>query len=179
MERVRGPSKEFFMLRRWLHLGLCLCVASLTGCGRDNRDGIIVDTNNLISNAGTSVETIKTKVEDFVKKKEADSKDEEAAKKDLDEAVAAAKSLKEIAQKMQSLSGQANAQTPPTPEEKKALLDKHLSGINNAYNQLKLAHREMKRTIDEANKKFEEPMRPLMQALADAEGDFAAIARRK
>jgi len=109
----------------WLRAGLCVCVASLVGCGGDSRDSIISNTNTQISEAATSVDNIKSKVAEFVKKKEAGNKDEEGAKKDLEEAIAEAKKLKEIAQKMQSLSTQANSRTPPTPEEKKAFLEKH------------------------------------------------------
>ena len=167
------------MLRPWLYAGLCVCVASLVGCGGDSRDSIIVNTNTQISDAATSVLNIKSKVEDFVNKKEAGAKDEEGAKKDLEEAVGDAKKLKEIAQKLQSFLAQANSKTPPTTEEKKALLDKHLNSISETYKQLKDAHRQMKAALAEANKKFDEPLRPLMQALTDAEGEFVAIARRK
>jgi TolA-binding protein len=165
------------MLRAWLRAGLCVCAVSFVGCGGDSRESIISNTTTQITQAATSLGNIKAKVEEFVKKKEA--KDEEGAKKELDEAVGEAKTLKEVAKNMQNLSAQANARTPPTPEEKKALLEKHQSRINDTHGELKTAHREMKRAIDDAKKKYEEAMAPLIQALNDAEGEFAAIARRK
>lgn len=165
------------MLRAWVRAGLCVCVASLVGCGSDSRDSIISNQNIQISEAATSAGNIKAKIEEFVKKKE--NKDEEGAKKELDEAVGEAKKLKEIAQKMQSLSTMANSRTPGTPDEKKALLEKHLSRINDTHSELKTAHRAMKRELDEAKKKYDEALQPLTLALNDAEGEFAAIARRK
>ena len=83
---------------------------------------------------------------------------------------------------MQSLSTMANARTPATPEEKKALLEKHQTRINDTHGELKSAHRAMKKAIDDAKKNYEEALAPLTQALNDAEGEFAAIAaiaRRK
>jgi len=166
------------MLRAWLRAGLCVCAVSFVGCGGDSRESIISNTTTQLTEAASSVGNIKAKIEEFVKKKEA--KDEEGAKKELDEAVAEAKKLKEVAKVMQNLSTQANARTPPTPEEKKVLLEKYQNRINDTQGELKNAHREMKRALDEAKKKYEEAMAPLIQAINDAEGEFAAtVSHRK
>ena len=71
---------------------------------------------------------------------------------------------------------------PPKEEAYLAVrvyLEKHKKRINETQAELKDAHRAMKVAVAEANKKYEEPLRPLMQALSDAEGEFAAINRRK
>ncbi len=168
------------MLRAWLRAGLCVGLACLVGCAGDNRDSIINDTSNQIANVATSAGNIKNKVDEYVKKKEAtDNKDEEGAKTLLDEAIAEAKNLKEIAKKMQALSTRASSQTPPTDDERKAFLEKHKKRINETQAELKDAHRAMKLAVAEASKKFEEPLRPLLKELSEAEGEFAAINRRK
>ena len=168
------------MVRAWLRAVFCVCLGALAGCGGDNRDSIINDTNNQVAAVATSVGNIKNKVEDFVAKKEAaGGKDDEATNALILEAVNEAKALKETAKKMQTLSSRASSQTPPTDEERKAFLEKHKKRVNETQADLKEAHRAMKVVVADANSKYEEAMRPLMKALSDAEGEFAAITRRK
>ncbi len=164
-----------------LRAGLCLGLAFLVGCGGDSRESVITNNNNQMADAAATASSIKSKIEEFVKKKElpADKKDEEGAKKELDEAIAAAKKLKDIAKEMQALSNKANSVPPPTDDEKKALLEKYKKIIGDRTAELKIAQRDMKLAVTEASKKFEEPMRPLVTALNDADGEFAAIVRKK
>src|SRR5204863_6515040 len=124
-------SKESFMLRAWLRAGLCVCAVSFVGCGGDSRESIISNSTTQATQAATCVGNIKARVEEFVKKK--DAKDEEGAKKELDDAVAEAKTLKEVAKVTQNLSTQANSRAPPTPEEKKVLREKYQSRINDTH----------------------------------------------
>ena len=163
----------------WLRVGLCLCVASLAGCGGDNRDSLIANTTTQMTEVASAANNIKEKVDSFVTKKEAETKDEEGAKKDLDDAVGEAKRLKDIAKEMQRLSGRASTYAAPTPEEMKKFPETNRDRINGSREQLVSAHRAMKESLAKAKTKYEEPLQPLMQALNDAEGEFVAITRRK
>jgi hypothetical protein len=176
--RALRRTKEFFMLRPWLRAGLCACVVSLAGCGGDRRDSIITDTTTQMSEAASAVNNIQEKVKSYVAKREADVKEAEAAK-DLEEAVADAKKLKDIAKAMQVLSSRVSALAAPTPEETKKFLDTNRDRINRSREDLITNHRAMRTAIDDAKKKYEGPLQPLAQALTDAEGEFAAITRRK
>ncbi len=149
--------------------------------GEAKREEVVKKVNETLKDAAKQASKIKSKVEEYVKKKElpGDKKDEEGAKKELDEAIAAAKKLKDIAKEMQALSNEANSLPPATDEEIKRLLDKYKKIIGDLTSELKLAQRDLQLAVAEASKKFEEPLRPLMMALDDADGEFAAIVRKK
>jgi len=170
--------KEFSMVRSWLRASFCVLAALVFGCEKDNRESVISNSNNLVSEVATSAGNIKNRVEEFMRKKES-GKDDEGAKKEIDEAVAEAKKLEETALKLQNLSSRANSLTPPTAEEKKAYLAKFQPRIITTQEELKNAHRDMKKVLTEANDKYSEAMKPLMQELSKAESAFAAIVRRK
>lgn len=167
------------MIRLWSSLLVCVGLMSMVGCSGDDRDSQINNVNTQISAVATSVGYITDKLNEFVKKKEGDAKDEEAAKKDLDEAVAEAKKLRETAKELQKLSTNVARISPATDAEKKEFLDRHLKRINQTRDELLQSHRQLKTALAEANKKYEETLTPLMQALAEAEGEFAAIVRKR
>lgn len=165
------------MARAWLRAGLCGLMAALIGCGSDSRDSIIKNTNTLVAEVASSAGTIKSKVDEFVRKK--DAKDDEGAKKELEEAVAEAKKLEDTAKKLQMMSARASNATPATAEEKKANLKNYEKAINATREELISSHREMKKALADANKKYEDALKPLMVEMSKAEGEFAAIVRKK
>lgn len=169
--------KESFMMRSWLRASVCVLTATLFGCGGDSRESIITNTNNSVSEVATSAGNIKSKVDEFVRKK--DAKDDEGAKKELDEAIDEAKKLEQTAKKLQNIERRSNAVGNLTAEEKKAFLKKFEARINTTRDEAIAAHRDMKKSVADANAKYEEAMRPLMQELSRAEGEFAALTRRK
>jgi len=165
------------MVRAWLRASVCVLVAALFGCGSDSRESILSNSNNLVAEVATSAGNIKSRVEEFVRKK--DNKDDEGAKKELDEAIAEARKLEETARKLQSVASRASSLAPLTAEEKKTYLEKSKARINTTRDDLITSHREMKKTLAEANAKYEDALKPLMTELSKAEGEFAAIVRRK
>jgi chromosome segregation ATPase len=167
------------MVRQWLQAGLCVMAAAAIGCTDNSRDSLITNTNNQVSQIATSYDYIKTKVEDYTKKMEGTNKDEAGAKSDLDAAVAEAKKLKDVAKQMQTLSTYAGAVTGVTDEEKKAMRDRFQGKIDTVRAEVVKAHGEMKSALKQANEKYEDALRPLTQALSEAQGEFAAIVRRR
>lgn len=164
------------MVRSWLRAGTVFLAVGLAGCGGDPRESIISNTNNLVSEAATSASNIKNNVEEFVRKK---GTDDEAAKKALNEAVAEAEKLEKTAKALQNQAARVGAMASLTDAEKKANEEKFKSRIDQTREELITSHREMKKVLESANANYEEQLRPLMQALSKAEGEFAAIARRR
>lgn len=169
------------MMRRWVHGGAVVLMMTLAGCASDSRDGLIRSTSNQLAEASSSVEAITAKLKEFEKQKE--NRNEEGAKKELDDAVAAAKKLKDCAAQMQELFRKADAAAPQTAEAKKALREEYASSIKNYTREITNAsdkHREMKTALAEVTKKYgEEPLRPLMQEMQDADTLFAGITRKR
>jgi len=165
------------MMRRWLHGGAVLCLVSLAGCASDSRDGLIRSVNNQMAEATNSVEAITTKLKDYEKSK--DNRNEEAAKKDLDDAIASAQKLKASAKELQELSRKTQAVAPGTAEGKKELRDQYANSVKSFTNEIVSAgekHREMKQALAQVTKKYgEEPLRPLLQEIQEADTAFAAI----
>lgn len=166
------------MVRRWLRAGFCAIAMSAIGCGENSLGNLITNTNNQVKQVASSFDNIKNRLDDYVKKKEG-GKDEDGAKRDLDDAVAEAKKLKELAKALQSLSTQTSAVTGLTEEKKDALREQFQSSIESARNEVDKAHRDMKKSLDEAKKKYESELGALVQALTESQGEFAAIVRRR
>lgn len=169
------------MIRRLARAGVMVCLTALVGCNSDSRDGLIRSTSNQLSEATTSVDGISTKLKDYLKSKEA--RNEDAAKKDLEEAVTSSKKLKEIARELQTLYRKADSAAPTSDEERKALREANQANIKSfAANVVSLSekHREMKLALAEVTKKYgEEPIRPLLQEIQEADTEFAAITRKR
>lgn len=169
------------MMRRWVQGGAVVMLMTLAGCASDSRDGLIRSTSNQLADATSSVEAITTKLKEYEKAKE--NRNEEAAKKELDDAVAVAKKLKESAQKLQDLYRKADAAAPATADAKKAIREEYASSVKNFTREVVSAsdkHREMKAALAEVTKKYgEDPLRPLLQEIQEADTEFAAITRKR
>jgi len=169
------------MMRRLVHGGAVVLMMAVAGCASDSRDGLIRSTSNQLAEATNSVEAITAKLKEYEKSKE--NRNEEAAKKELDDAIAAAKKLKDSAKQLQELYRKADAVAPPTAEGKKELREEYAASVKNFTREVVSAsekHREMKTALAEVTKKYgEEPLRPLLQEIQETDTEFAAITRKR
>ena len=163
---------------RW---GFCVAIFGLIGCS-EGPESTIVAVRNEVSRASSSVDTIVTKLKDFSTKRQGG--DKEKADADLKDAIEAAKTYKQAADKIQEHHYHATqAAASMNEDQKKAFKENNadaLRGLAGTFNQAAVSHRELKKIVREITTKYgEDSLRDLMQEINAAENAFAAVARRK
>jgi protein subunit release factor A len=161
-------------MKRLLMLGLSLGFSlSLVGCGSDQREGLVNGTVKKLENAATKVANINKKIEEAVKKTE------QGKTPDFKEAIVEVESLKQIAKEMQALKTETEALKEKTPEEEQqALREKIRVPLNDSIERLTKAKKELNDTLAAVDKDYKDALKPVREKLAEAEGEFEAIARR-
>jgi chromosome segregation ATPase len=153
-------------------VGALLTCVPLVGCGTDERAGLVATTVTQLEDAATKVANIKRKLDEAVKKTKV------GENPDFKDVNAEVDSLKKIAKQMQELKLKADALKEKTTAEEREELKKYRGNVNTAIDRLSTSRKELNETLIAAEEHHKEALKAVRDKLQEAEGEFAAIARR-
>jgi predicted ribosome quality control (RQC) complex YloA/Tae2 family protein len=157
-------------MNRFLTLtGVLLLCVPLVGCTSDPREGLVDNTVRNLDSAASKVASIKSRIEEALKKTET------GKTPDFKEAILEVDALKKIAKEMQELKMKSDAlKDKTTEEERKELASKFQAPLNSAIERIAKYRKELSDTMAQ----HKDVLKEVQTKLAEAEGEFEAIARR-